>query len=115
MVSTTVYALKHITHSSIDMILFSFALGQFEKSMSISVGCGTPSCVGSKSLRSTYLLPQILFASFLGIGRECGPIDTVWLGPSLFCLWTTDDNGVCKDRSGLKLELVVIMLAVPLI
>ena len=77
--STAVYALKHATHSLIDVILISGTIGRFEESMSISVGCGTPSHMGSKSLRSMYSLRQALFASFLVIGGECGPIDTAGL------------------------------------
>ena len=50
MVSTAVYTLKHITHSSIDVISFSVALGQFKEGMLISVGCGTPIHVAASHL-----------------------------------------------------------------
>ena len=54
-----------------------------------------------------------MFASFFGIGGECGPIDTAKLGSSLVGLENKVDSGDCKDSSGAVNVLVVTVLAVP--
>ena len=77
------------------------------------MGRGTPKRAGNKSLKSTYSLCQILFASFLGIGGECGPIDIAKPASSLDGFERNNDSGDCRDSTGLALELVVIVLAVP--
>jgi hypothetical protein len=108
MVSTGMYALKQVTHSLIDVILFSGVLGRFDVSTSISVGCGTPRRAGSKS---TYSLRQNLLASFLGIGGECGPIETATLGSSLVVFGSKNTRGDCSDSRGLEFALVITVLA----
>lgn len=67
---------------------------------------------------ANHLGPRICCArfcllAFLELAGNVDLIDAAGLGPLLFCLSTTDDNGVCKDGSGLELELVIIMLGLP--
>jgi hypothetical protein len=53
-----------------------------------------------------------LFANFLGIGGECGPIEiAIMLGSSLAVFGSKDTKGDCNDSRGLKFALVVTVFA----
>lgn len=68
MVKMDRYVLKHITHSWIDMVFFSFFFPPVNKSL--SVGSGEPSLVGRSDSKSIYSLRQIRSATFLGTGGK---------------------------------------------
>ena len=88
--------LKHMTHSSIDVICLRGAFGVDGANTSIRVGCGTPSLAGSNSCSSINSLRQTFSASFFGIGGECGPIEIAWLA-SLVGDVVNTDRGTCND------------------
>ena len=66
--------------------------------LSVLVGAHSSRCIRYATFFS---------ASFVGIGGECGPTDTAWLGSPLLSVNINEDSDIC----GVALELVVVVLA----
>ena len=100
-VTSAMKVLKHITHSSIDVICLRGTFSVDVASTSIMVGCGTPSLAGSSSCSSMNSLRQTFLASFLGIGGECGPMEIAWPVSALV--------GINADRSDILFGVTVVV------
>ena len=95
--------LKHITHSSMELICFTGGFGVDGARTSSNVGWGIPRRDGNKSLSSINSLHHIFSANFFGIGGECGPTESAWFVSSL-ATFEGDArvaSGNCSDNHGL--------------